>query len=168
MTKKTIETERLILRPLTIADAQDVFEWTRDEIVNKYMPYPVHKDVKQSAEWISSLGDKNEFGFCLRTTGKVIGAGSVVYREEYEAYELGYNLNCTFWGLGYATEASKAMIRWAYETLGAHDFMARHVTKNVASANVIKKCGFQFERFGQYARYDGTMMDASYYSLHLE
>lgn len=166
---KIMETQRLILRPLTSDDAQDVFEWTGDPIVNRYMPYPLHENVHQTKEWISTLGDKNEFCFCLKETGKVIGAGSITYRTEYDAYELGYNLNRKFWGMGYATEAAKAMIQWAYENMDARVFLARHANANKASGNVITKCGFQFERYGQYSRYDGSeVFEASYYSLHLE
>lgn len=166
---RIIETERLILRPLTIDDANDVFEWVSDPIVNRYMPYPLHENVHQTEEWICSLGEKNEFCFCLKDTGKVIGSGSIAYVPEFEAYELGYNLNRKFWGAGYATEASKAMIQWAYNNLGARDFLARHATANTASGNVIRKCGFQFERYGQYSRYDESeIFEASYYSLHLE
>ncbi len=61
---RTIETERLILRPLTQEDANAVFEWAGDPLVNKYMPYPLHQSVRQAKEWIRSLGDKNEFCFC--------------------------------------------------------------------------------------------------------
>ncbi len=166
---KIIETERLILRPLTAADAHDVFEWTGDPVVNRYMTYPVHENVGQTESWINSLGDKNEFGFCLKSTGKLIGAGSICYREEFSAYELGYNLNRNFWGNGYATEASKAMIKWAHETLGAHDFIARHASANTASGRVIVKCGFRFDRFDQYSRYDGSeTFDASVYEMHLD
>jgi len=166
---KIIETERLIIRPLTKDDAQDVFEWAGDPVVNRYMPYPLHDNVHQAEEWISTLGDKNEFGFCLKDTGKVIGAGSITYRAECDAYELGYNLNRKFWGKGYATEASKAMIQWAYENMNARDFFARHANANKASGNVITKCGFQFEKYGQYSRYDGSeIFEASYYRLHLD
>ncbi|MBE6880645.1 MAG: GNAT family N-acetyltransferase [Ruminococcaceae bacterium] len=169
MTVKIIETKRMILKPLTINDAKDVFEWTGDPIVNRYMPYPLHKNVHQTEEWISTLGDKNEFAFSLKDTGKVIGSGSITYRTEYKAYELGYNLNRKFWGKGYATEAAKAMIQWAYQILSAHDFFARHANANKASGNVITKCGFQFDKYGQYSRYDGSeMFEASYYTLHLE
>lgn len=50
---KIIETKRLILRPLTLDDAQDVYEWTGDPVVNRYTPYPIHEDVQQTREWIS-------------------------------------------------------------------------------------------------------------------
>lgn len=167
---RTIETERLTLRTLISEDAKDVFEWVSDPIVNKYMPYSLYQNVNEVEDWISSLEEtENTFAFCLKNTGKVIGSGSITFNKNRNAYELGYNLNQKYWGKGYATEASKALIIWAYSDLGAHDFCANHANENVASGNVIKKCGFQFERYGQYPRYDGSeIFDASFYILHLE
>lgn len=170
MNDRIIFTDRLILRPLDEKDAEDVFEWVGDPIVNRYMPYPVYKDIEQVKKWIEQAKDKEyEFGFELKETGKVIGAGSVKFDKEQNAYELGYNLNRAFWNQGYATEAAKAMIKWAYETIGVRDFFAIHATANTASGNVIRKCGFQFEKFGQYERFDGSeVFDASCYRLHID
>lgn len=167
---RTIETERLLLRPLAVNDAGDVFEWAGDPVVNTYLPYALYRDVSEVTAWISSLEeDENEFAFCLRSTGKVIGSGSISFDPHRNAYDLGYNLNRSYWGRGYATEAARAMIRWAYDTLGARDFCTSHANANTASGNVIHKCGFQFERFGQYSRFDGSeTFDASFYTLHLE
>ena len=121
--EKEIETARLLLRPLTINDAQDMFEWVSDPIVNRYMPYSVYHDVEKVKEYIASLEeDANEFAFCLKDTGKVIGAGGISFTPERNAYELGYNLNRKYWGKGYATEAAKALIRWAHDELGAMNF----------------------------------------------
>ncbi len=166
---RRIETERLILRPLTMEDAKDVFDWVGDPVVNRFMPYPVYESIKQVEKWISTLNDeKNELGFCLKDTGKLIGAGSITFDSERNAYNLGYNINRTFWGKGYATEASKAMIQWAYQELGARDFCANHATANTASGNVIKKCGFQFDHYGHYSRFDGSeTFDATFYIMHL-
>ena len=168
--KKEIETERLFLRPLTIEDAQDIFAWVGDPIVNRYMPYSVYHDVEQVKEYIASIQEEaNEFAFCLKGTGKVIGAGGISFVPERNAYDLGYNFNRNYWGKGYATEAAKALIRWAYDELGARDFSANHVTANTASGNVLKKCGFRFDHYGQYSRFDGSeTFDASFYIMHLD
>lgn len=167
---KKIETERLFLRPLAVSDAKDVFEWVSDPIVNRFMPYSVYENISQVEEWLSSLADEeNEFAFCLKETGKVIGSGSITFNPERNAYELGYNINRAFWGCGYATEAAKAMIQWAYQELGARDFCANHAKANTASGNVIKKCGLQFDHYGQYSRFDGSeTFDAVCYIMHLE
>lgn len=167
--EKRIETERLILRPLTENDANDVFEWAGDPIVNKYMPYPVHKSPVTVREWISSIKpENNEFGFVLKETGKVIGSGNIRPESETQ-YTVGYNINRAYWGKGYATEAASAMIRWAHDTLGIQEFTAQHATANTASGNVLRKCGFQFDRFGQYSRYDGSeIFDATFLKMHID
>lgn len=167
---RRIRTERLLLRPLDEADAADVFEWAGDPVVNRWMPYALYDDAEQVRRWIAGLREEDcEFAFELNATGKVIGSGSIGYNPECAAYELGYNLNRAYWGRGYATEAARAMIRWAHGTLGARDFAARHAVANAASGNVIRKCGFQFEELTQCSRYDGSeTYDAAFYRLHLD
>ena len=164
----TIETDRLILRPLCETDADDVFEWAGDPVVNRYMPYPVYQNVTQVQKWIQSIQPEDyEFCFVLKETGKVIGSGSIGLNDE-KRYELGYNLNRHYWGQGYATEAAQAMIDWAYHELGATDFVASHAMNNTASGHVLKKCGFQFDHYGQYSRFDGSeTFDATFLVLHL-
>lgn len=165
-----IETERLILRPLTVKDADDVFEWVGDPAVSRYMHYTLYENTEQVREWLRTIADDPcEFGFELAPAGKVIGAGSVRYNRDDEAYELGYNLSRAFWGKGFATEASGAMIRWAYQTLGAREFCARHAIANAASGNVIRKCGFRFEKYTRYSKLDGSeTFEAAFYRLHLD
>ncbi len=167
---KTIKTDRLILRPLTTDDAADMFEWTSDPVVNRYMPYSLNKDISQTIDYLSSIPDEaNEFAFCLQSTGKVIGSGGISFDPDRNAWELGYNLNRAYWGNGYATEAAKAMIEWAYATLGARDFACNHANANEASRKVILKCGFTFDHYGQYSRFDGSeTFDASFYVMHLD
>ena len=166
---RMIETERLILRPLTIADATDVFEWTGDPIVNRYMPYPVHSDLDATKAWIAQIDAKtNEYGFVLKSTGKVIGSGSI-RKDDDGIYTIGYNMNRQYWGNGYATEAAKAMIDWAGEQFHVKEFKACHATANTASGNVLRKCGFQFDHYGQYSRYDGSeTYDATFVRMQLQ
>ena len=167
---RLIETGRLLLRPLTVDDAVDVFEWVGDPVVNRYMPYPLYQDIEEVKNWIRSIHEEsNIFAFCLKDMGKVIGSGSISYKSEINAYELGYNLNKAFWKKGYATEAAKALIQWAYDNLNAREFAAKHANANTASGCVIRKCGFAFAHYGQYSKYDGSeTFDSSCYRMHLE
>ena len=76
----TLETERLLLRPLTIADANEVLEWVGDERVSKYMVYNTYQSVEQVIEWLKSAEiDTEEYlwGFVRKTDGRLIGSGSI-------------------------------------------------------------------------------------------
>ena len=120
---RMIETERLILRPLTVDDDADVFEWVSDPIVNRYMPYSLYQNLEQVKNRIQSI----------------------------------------------ATEAAKALIQWVYSNLNAREFVAKHANANTTSGKVIQKCGFVFDRYAQYSKFDGSeTFDAFYYKMHLE
>lgn len=61
-----IETERLVLRPLKIADAEDVFEWVSDERVSKYMVYTTYTDIEQVRKWLAfARQDTSMYNFGL-------------------------------------------------------------------------------------------------------
>ena len=166
---RIMETERLILRPLCIEDVDDAFIWLSDPRVNRFMPYPLYTSKADAEKWLASLSeDKNEFAFVLKDTHRVIGAGSIKLQED-GLWELGYQLSYDYWGKGYASEAGKALINWAYQYLGARRFMARHATANIASGKVLEKCGYIFHHYGEYSRYDGSeVFAAAYYTMTLE
>lgn len=70
---RIIFTDRLILRPFDEKDAEDVFEWVGDPVVNRYMPYPVYEDIEQVKKRLEQAKNKDyESGFALKETGKVI------------------------------------------------------------------------------------------------
>ena len=160
-----IETERLILRPLTFDDADDVFEWVSDEDVAKYMIYPTYKSKEKVKEWLNSLqifDGEYHFGYVRKEDNKLIGSGSIrpdSNREEY--WEFGYNFRKDCWGKGYATEATKAMINFAHEQFGIKNFSSSHVEQNKASGRVMEKCGLHFVGYGEFEKLDGTCKSRS-------
>ena len=102
MSKEPIlETERLILRPITLDDAAACFSWNSDERVAKYMSYPTLTDISQTIDWIkSTLTDEKEynFAFVLKKENKVIGTGSIGPSSKLEGYwGMGYNLHFDYW-----------------------------------------------------------------------
>ncbi len=173
MKEPVLETERLILRPLTIKDAEDVFKWASDERVAKYMIYPRHENIETTIAWLESLKDlpDNNFnwGFFLKDRGILIGSGGIYYKEDKKAWSFGYNFHHDFWGKGYATEASKAMIDYAYKEQDARDFISEHAVENPRSGRVIEKCGLKFSHFEDYTKLDGSVtFKAKCYSMHLD
>ena len=92
MENRRIETQRLILKPITLEDASAVFVWASDPEVNRYMPYPLHKSIEDTRAWIASITpDMLEFGFYRKDNGQLIGTGGVGKNED-GVHMLGYNL----------------------------------------------------------------------------
>lgn len=162
-------TERLYIRPFRTGDAEDVFEWRSDPEVNRFMPYPCDGSVAEVRERIGEwIADNDKYAIELRETGRVIGDISLEWNEKDKAYEIGYNINRRFWRKGFATEAVRGIIDWAYNELKARDFTAFYAKENGASGRVLEKCGFVQEHTGQYSRDNGKIVfEAVFVELHI-
>lgn len=160
-----IETERLILRPLKVEDADAVYEWVSDEDVARYMVYPTYHSKDKLIEWLTSIQEEAEeyhFGYERKEDHKLIGSGSIGPDSNREGYwAFGYNFRKDCWGKGYATEAAKAMIAFAHEQFGVKNLSSSHVEPNKASGHVMEKCGLHFARYGEFEKLDGTCKNRS-------
>lgn len=172
-----IETERLILRPLTTADAEAEFVWLSDPEVNRYMPYNLYTSVEQAVEWLRTVErceNEYHFGFVRKEDGLLVGAGSIGPKDDRpyalaDGWEFGYNLRRDCWNQGYATEATRAMIDFAHRTFGVKTFYANHAIANPASGRVMEKCGLTFDHFGEYSTFDGAeTFPAKFWKLVME
>lgn len=158
-----IETERMILRPLSVADANDIYErWTTDERVAKYVRWFVHSSVDVTIEWLKEeekniTSDKMyQWGFTMKENGYLFGSGGFHFNDEEGVWELGYNLMHKYWNQGYATEAAKAMLEFGINVLKQKEFIAWHAVENPASGAVMRKCGFQYEKNEVHTKFDGV------------
>lgn len=169
MTVPTLETERLILRPLSLDDLNAVFKWAGDPRVNKYMIYPLYKSVEDGREWLESLykdNDKKDFGFVLKETGKLIGSGGIYYHPDRGIWGIGYNLAYDYWNRGLVTEAMQRIISWARENFEVHCIAGTFAIGNVGSQRVMEKLGLTFYEDSEYTKLDGSeTFKAKTYSL---
>ena len=167
-----IETERLILRPLTLDDAPACFSWNSDERVTKFMSYSTYTDISQTVDWIkSALKDETEWTWAivLKDENKTIGSCGIGPSAEIKGYwGIGYNLHYDYWRKGYCTEAMRAVIDFAHKSLGANKICGEHAEENPRSGRVMEKCGLKFFRFGEYSKLDGSRtFKARFYKLEL-
>lgn len=156
----SIKTERLLLRPLTVSDAEEVFEWVSDERVSRYMVYNTYTDIEQVKKWLAFVEQDMStynFGYERISDGKLIGSGDIGFNPEKGSWGFGYNFRYDCWGMGYATEAVKAMINYVCTNFDAHKFASSHCEPNLASGNVMKKCGLHFVGYGKFQKLDGSM-----------
>ena len=139
-----IRTERLLLRAPALSDARAIAELAGDyEVASMTGTIPHPYDVDMAVDWIESL-DAGEEGvaFAIDLGGDLIGC--VGYRAtEQDHAEMGYWIGKPYWGRGYATEAARALIRYAFERERFDYLTVGHFKENPASARVIAKLGFE-------------------------
>jgi len=164
MNTPIIETDRLLLRPFCEQDTENVFAcWESDPDVAKYMFWCSHNDINKTKEWISFETEQIpsdkwfRWAVIIKSTNTLIGTGLVYFEEEYNLFEVGYNLGKEYWGYGYATEAMKAVVEYAKNIPGVKELVGRYAKENPASGNVLKKLGFVYCREIPYEANEGNV-----------
>lgn len=138
-------TQRLVLRPGWADDAPALAEALgHEQLANKLTQLPWPYGLDEAAAFLARPYDPAapQALILLRTAGKPRLIGGVGLNRVAGALELGYWIAPDYWGLGFATEASRAMIDMARATLRRPRVLARHFVDNPASANVLRKLGF--------------------------
>lgn len=147
-----LETERLILRKVTMRDAMDIHRYARDREVARHVLWDAHQSLMETRAYVRFLlyqyryGDPGSWGVVLRETGRVVGTiGYMSYSADNSTVEVGYSLSREHWGKGLMTEALSAVIDETFKTLKLHRIEAMHFTDNPASGRVMEKCGMCHE-----------------------
>ena len=155
----TLETERLILRPLTVEDIDAVFKWTGDPRVNKYMIYPLYKNPEDGRIWLESLYEdeyKLDYGFVLKETGELIGSGGLYYHPDIDVWSVGYNIAYDHWHNGYTPEAIRRIIEYAQSKYKVHTIAGTFAVGNIGSRRVMEKLGMSFYEDTKYSKLDDS------------
>ena len=136
-----LETERLLLRPFRMADAEEFARLSGDWAVASMtsdIPYPFSP--AQAVGWLKPV--RGEARFAIEFNGQLIG-GVGFYRRPSGVAELGFWLGRPWWGHGFATEAGQAVVRHGFANRWLPAFSSAHFTDNPASARVLAKLGFE-------------------------
>ena len=143
-----IETERLILRPWREDDAEDLYTYASDPDVGPPAGWPPHTSAEHSREIIRTVLTAPEtYAVCLKENGKPVGSIGFHRNDLAEAddeYELGYWIGKPFWGQGLIPEASRELLRYAFEDLGMNRIWCGYYDGNEKSRRVQEKLGFVF------------------------
>lgn len=149
---KLIKTKRLTLRLFSEDDAPMIAKHLNSK--NMYdmtlsLPFPY--TLEMAHDWITrhetwrNNGERFEWAIEHTQTKQLIGAVGLSYNKTHHHGELGYWIGEPYWNQGYASEASRAVIDWAFEDGGYHRIFARHFEFNPASQRVIEKSGLRHE-----------------------
>ncbi len=151
--KVILETERLTLRELKLSDKDNLYKILSDEETMKYYPSPFSEDKVEN--WIKwNIENYNKYGHglwavILKDNNQFIGDCGITMQEidgEILA-EVGYHINKAYWNKGYASEASKAVIEYAFNNLNYNELYTYTDTKNIPSIKVAQKNGMNFIKY---------------------
>ncbi|MFH1567225.1 MAG: GNAT family protein [Gemmatimonadota bacterium] len=148
-----LETERLLLRDFALDDWPAVHEYARRLEVARFMTWGPNTvaDTQAFVRRATVSRDEDprrdhELAVVEKSTGRLVGGcGITIDAGPHRNAFLGYCLHPDVWGRGYATEASRALLRFGFLTLGAHRVWTTCDPENHASARVLQKIGMRQE-----------------------
>ncbi|MCY7038235.1 GNAT family N-acetyltransferase [Streptococcus sanguinis] len=148
-----LETEQLVLRVRTVADALDIFDYASRPEVSYPAGFPPVKTLEDEIYYLEHiLPERNQkenlpagYGIVVKGTDKVIGSVDFPRRHEDDVLEIGYILHPDYWGRGYVSEAARALIDLAFKELNLHKIELSCFGYNLQSQRVAEKLGFTLE-----------------------
>ncbi|MGM7684752.1 GNAT family N-acetyltransferase [Cytobacillus sp. Hm23] len=148
----TLETERLILRKITLDDVEHIYSYGSNEEVAKYVTWDAHKSLSDTKAFVDfalcQYENKNvaPWGIEYKEDGKLIGtADFILWQPNHNRAEIGYVLSPAYWGKGIATEAAKEIITFGFNHMDLVRIQARCFIDNIGSERVMQKLGMTFE-----------------------
>lgn len=149
VSEKTLETDRLILRPWNDFDAYELLELAKEPEIGFWCGFEPHKHIRDSLFVLHNILEAEEnYAVCLKENKQIIGSISLSFHTELASgdneCELGYWVGKPFWNNGYITEASKELIRHGFEDLSVTNIWCGYYDGNERSKRVQEKLGFKY------------------------
>lgn len=170
---KTLETDRLILRPFRESDTEDLYAYARVEGVGEAAGWTHHKSLDESRAILTDFIKKGEvFALELKESSRVIGSLGLHATNNDAKYdpqrELGYVLSRDYWGRGLMSEAAARAVSYAFEDMALNTLWCAHFIGNDRSRRVIEKTGFRYLKPFVYDTRDGRHLESLLYILTRE
>ncbi|UOQ92188.1 GNAT family N-acetyltransferase [Halobacillus shinanisalinarum] len=161
-----ISTMRILMRQLAVEDITEFYEIVKKNSVGQWLGIGNGMTFEESEQYVNKIlkhWNQHSFGVWAvvnNSTKEIMGHCGLRYIDDTKDIEIIYLLDPKFWGMGYATEAGNAAIKFAFNSLKINKLAARVRTNNFKSKKVLVKLGFQFIYDKDY---DGRKL--SYYEL---
>ncbi|SRR5579883_705208 len=148
----TIETPRLLLRPIAQTDLDDLAQIYRAPEVMRYRLFSQPASFKQTQKFLASyLSHWEQHGFgrwatIYKASQQLIGHCGLEYIATLDEVEVNYLLSSKYWGQGLATESAIAIVSYGFKILQFERLIALAKPENLASVRVMEKIGMQFHK----------------------
>ena len=154
----TLETVRLVLREFALDDLEAFFQLcTNPEVVRYTGDGGLITNLEQARAGMLArpIADYRKHGFgryacVLKSNEQVIGFAGLKYLDDLDAVDLGYRFLPAYWGIGLATEASRAALDDGFARLKLPRILGLVDPENVASVNVLEKLGLRYVEMIEY------------------
>lgn len=168
-----ITTDRLYLRKLTLEDASDMFEYSRDPDVSKYTVWDHHASIKDTKGFLNyilenySKGIVEDWGIVYKENNKLIGTcGFFEWDKTNHSAHIHYALSKAYAGKGLMTETVKAIIDFGFEKMNLNRIEARCMPENIGSERVMQKSGLLLEGIARESLFaKGIYKDLKVYAI---
>lgn len=148
-----LETKRLILRNIVVADGPSVYECCKDEYVGPAAGWLPHPSVEYSRDIIKNILMREEtYGICYKDNEDIIGCISLSFGKEsvldilHNEGEIGFWLGRNYWGKGIMAEALEAVLSHGFMDLRLKAIYGAYFQENIKSKNVFERCNFTYNR----------------------
>ena len=169
----TLESPRLRLRQLQVADIEDLFAIYSDEQTMRYWSHAPFKEKAEAEAYLRNInagrinGTHLQWGIALRDGDKIIGTTTLFsLNPKHRRAEIGYALVSKVWRSGYGREALTTVLVHAFDSLGYTRIEADIDPRNVASCRLVETLGFRLEgRLRERWHVEGEIQDSAIYGL---
>lgn len=169
----TLETERLTLRKFTIDDRQDMFDYSSEPDVSRFVPWETHKTIEDTNDFLSyilnqySQGKLSPWAIEYKENKKVIGTiDYVAWSPSHHRAEIGFILSKDYWGKGLIVEAASKVIKFGFNNMELNRIEAPCMVENVQSQRVLQKLGMKLEGISKEKYFiKGKFRDMATYSI---
>lgn len=166
----TLETERLILRPLMLDDFNAVHSWASNPENTRLMLWGPNNE-EETKSFLSKTTPGKDFAVVLKESGNVIGSCGIYPDADNNNGEVGWILHIDYWRHGYGTEIGGALIKYGFEILSLRRIIAEGAAENYGSRRVMERNGMRQEALYRKAfriRTDERWVDAIGYAILAE
>ncbi|MDO5294344.1 MAG: GNAT family N-acetyltransferase [bacterium] len=166
-----IKFKQVRLRRFELGDEADVYEYSSDPVVFKYLTWCGLTERSQVRRFIERCYVHNPWVFAIihKATEKCIGAIELKVNMEQKKASVGYLLNRKFWEKGIMSELVQKCVAFCFEELKLELIEATHFAGNFASGRVLVKAGFEVDiRVHQQVKVKEHFFEEIYYSLSKE
>lgn len=170
MTKSILETNRLILRPLTLDDATAVHSFGSNPDNVRYMAWGPNA-FEDTLTFLKKAKVGCDFAVILKETNQLIGTCGIYPDDKNDTAELGWILHMDYWKCGYGTEFAKELLRYGFIDLKLRRITATCCAENYGSYRVMERNGMRREGLMKKAIWgnvDKQWLDNAFYAILAE